>query len=387
VQTNNAKIITDNSFWYALDSSATTVLMLIASVPVARVMGPKVLGHYIYLMFLVGIAQRLANLGIPATACKYMAELFGRGETGLAHEVFRVTLHYQAAISAIITGIGLGLVAFSDPEYRVVSFLIVASMWPAMVSYIPAQANVAAENLRANVPATLTCSVVYVVLVACALAFKWGLTGLAMATFASRGVEAIVRYWGVHQWLRKFPRQIIDLDLRHRMIKFSRQNLGLLALGLVVWDRSEVLFLKQFCDIRQVAYYSLAFSITNQLLMVPRGISSAIGITMFAQYGRDPGRLQGLLRNATRYVSLVTIPVFFGMAAVAEPLIRSTYGNKYLAVVPLIWMMCLWSMPRAFQTHTENLLQATEKQAFLLKWMAITAIVNLSLDALLIPRH
>ena len=65
--TNNPKKIAGNTFWYALDASATTIVMLIASVPVARVMGPNVLGHYIYLLFLTGTAQRLANFGIPAT--------------------------------------------------------------------------------------------------------------------------------------------------------------------------------------------------------------------------------------------------------------------------------------------------------------------------------
>jgi O-antigen/teichoic acid export membrane protein len=387
VSTNNSKTITVNSFWYALDSSATTIVMLIASVPVARVMGPKVLGHYIYLLFLTGTAQRLANLGIPATCCKYMAEFLGRQEYGIAHEVFRTTFRYQATISGLFTLVGLGLTAFAEPGYRTVSILVVASMWPAMISYIPAQANVASENLRANIPASIGSLIMYTVLVVSSLIFHWGLIGLAAATLASRVTEAAIRYWGVHIWLRRFQRIPLPAELRHRMFHFSRYNLVLLALGLVVWDRSEILFLKQFCDVRQVAFYSLAFSITNQLLMAPRGFSSAIGITMLAQYGRDPLRLGPLLRNATRYVSVLTIPLFLGTAAVAEPLIRATYGNGYLAVVPVLWILCISSIPRAYQTHTESLLQATERQNFMVKWLMVTAAVNLLLDALLIPKH
>ena len=34
----------------------------------------------------------------------------------------------------------------------------------------------------------------------------------------------------------------------------SSNNLALLGLGLIVWDRSEVLFLKQFADVKQVAF-------------------------------------------------------------------------------------------------------------------------------------
>ncbi|MBZ5595234.1 MAG: polysaccharide biosynthesis C-terminal domain-containing protein [Acidobacteriia bacterium] len=361
--------------------------MLIASVPVARVMGPKVLGHYIYLLFLTGTAQRLANFGIPATCCKYMAEFLGRQQYGIAHEVFRVTFRYQATISGIITSLGLCLVAFSEPEYRLIAALIVASMWPAMISYIPAQANVAAENLRANLPASIVYLITYTALVILSLALHWGLVGLAIATLVSRVLEAGLRYFGVQRWLRSYPRAALPPQLRNRMFNFSRHNLVLLALGLVVWDRSEVLFLKQLSDVQQVAFYSLAFSIANQLLMVPRALSNAIGITILAQYGRDPLRLGALVRNATRYVSVLAIPLFLGTAAIAEPLIRSTYGGGYVAVVPVLWIICISSIPRAFQLHTEYLLQATEKQRFMVKWLAVTALVNVSLDALIIPNH
>jgi O-antigen/teichoic acid export membrane protein len=387
VSTNNPKTIAGNTFWYALDASATTIVMLITSVPVGRIMGPAVLGHYIYLLFLTATTQRLANLGIPATCGKYMAEFLGRQEYGVAHEVFRVTFRYQATISGIVTAVGLCLVPFADPGYKLITVLIVLSMWPAMIGYVPASANVAAESLRANVPATVAYLIVYTTIVVLSLILHWGLIGLASATLASRVAETVVRTAGVHKWVRNYPRVALAPQLKSRMLNFSRNNLMLLALGLVVWDRSEVLFLKQFSEVQQVAFYSLAFSISNQLLMAPRALSSSVGITILAQFGRDPQRLGALLRNAIRYVSLVTIPLFLGTAAIAEPLIRITYGTRYLAVVPVLAIMCIASIPRAFQSHTENLLQATEQQGFMVRWLIVIAVFNLSLDALLIPRY
>jgi O-antigen/teichoic acid export membrane protein len=338
-------------------------------------------------MFLTGIAQRLANLGIPATCSKYMAEYLGRQEYGVVHEVFRVTFRYQAAISGLITAAGLCVAAFADADYRIVSALIVASMWPAMISYIPAQANVASENLRSNIPASLVYLFSYTALVTASLIFRWGLIGLASATLIARIAEAVVRFLGVHRWVRHYPRAPLPPELKHRMLTFSRQNLVVLALGLVVWDRSEVLFLKHFCDVKEVAFYSLAFSIVSQLLMVPRGVSSAIGVTILAQYGRDPMRLKSILRNATRYVSVLAVPVFLGIGAISEPLIRATYGTGYLAVVAPLRIMSVFAIPRAFQTHTESLLQATERQGFIVRWLVLTAFANLLLDALLIPKY
>jgi len=386
--TTNARTITRNSFWYAIDASAATIVMLIASVPVARVMGPEVLGHYIYLVFLTTIAQRLANLGIPGTACKYMAEYLGNGQVGIARAVYDVTLRYQTLIATLVTAAACVLVyLLADPQYLFVSYLIVLSMWPSMVNNIPAQANVAAENLRANIPASVASFISYSTLVVLTLILHWGIVGLAWATFVSRSLEAAVRYFGVRVRLGSIAPAAIDTTLRRRMFTFSQQNLILLALGLVVWDRSELLFLKYFSDVTQVAFYSLAFSITNQLLMAPRAVSTSIGYTVLAQYGRDHTRLEGLIRNATRYVALLSIPMFLGLAAISYPLIAVVYGAKYLAVVPVLSILSVFSMSRAFQTHSDSLLQATETQGFMVRWLSLSACVNLLLDWLLIPHY
>jgi O-antigen/teichoic acid export membrane protein len=256
-----------------------------------------------------------------------------------------------------------------------------------MVNNIPAQANVASENLRLNIPASFTNFISYTVLVVLTLLFGWGIIGLAIATFTSRTLEALVRYVGVRRRLQGFERHPIPSDLKRRMFTFSQQNLFLLGLGLVVWDRSELLFLKHYSGATEVAFYSLAFSITNQLLMAPRAFSSSIGVTVFAQYGRDASRLDGLMRNATRYVGLLTIPLFLGLAAIADPLIRTVYGPKYLAVIPVLVLMSVFALPRGFQSHIENLLQAHETQGFMVRWLSFVGVLNLLLDWLLIPSH
>jgi len=121
--------------------------------------------------------------------------------------------------------------------------------------------------------------------------------------------------------------------------------------------------------------------------MAPRAFSTSIGYTIFAQYGRDRTRLEGLVQNATRYVWLLTVPMFLGLAVIASPLIRTVYGGKYAAVVPVLYLMSVFAVPRAFQVHSESLLQATETQGFMVKWLAVSAVVNLGLDWLLIPTY
>src|SRR5258705_4575112 len=98
--------ITANWFWYVIDASASMTAVFVASVPVARVMGPQVLGHYIYLVFLTSMAQRLANVGIPATVCKYMSEYLGGGQPRVARQIFRVALRPPAIVATAVAAPG-----------------------------------------------------------------------------------------------------------------------------------------------------------------------------------------------------------------------------------------------------------------------------------------
>src|SRR5947207_7941220 len=128
----------------------------------------------------------------------------------------------------------------AEPQYRLMSYLIVLSMWPGMVNNVPAQANVGAEDLRANIPASAAYFATYSAMVVSTLVLHWGVNGLAASVLLSRSLEALVRYWGVHRRLSRIPPAPIPPELQLRMFRFSRQNLVLLGLGLVIWDRPEV---------------------------------------------------------------------------------------------------------------------------------------------------
>jgi hypothetical protein len=63
----------------------------------------------------------------------------------------------------------------------------------------------------------------------------------------------------------------------------------------IVWGRSEIILLKMLCsDVKQVSYYSVAFTMAEQLACWRIIFGTAAGATIFAQYGRDKSRLPEL---------------------------------------------------------------------------------------------
>src|SRR5271163_5232849 len=99
----NSKTITQNSFWYGIETFANLFLTLFTSIVIARAFGPEKLAYFLYLMWIAGIAGTLGSLGIPAATRKYMSEYFGRGQMGIAKTVFYRTLRLQTFIAAVVT--------------------------------------------------------------------------------------------------------------------------------------------------------------------------------------------------------------------------------------------------------------------------------------------
>jgi O-antigen/teichoic acid export membrane protein len=385
----NTKTITKNSFWYGIETFANLFLTFFTSIVIARRFGPEKLGYFLYLWWIAGIAGVLGGLGIPAATRKYMSEYFGRGQIGVAKTVLYQTLRLQTLMAAIITFAGLlGIWFFGDRQYRVIGLFMIGSIFPFMVNSIAAGANTALEDLRANVPASLVSTGIFVAAVFSSIYFGWGLVGISIGLFTMRAAELVVRFMPLVKRFKQHSAEPIDQILNKRMFLFSGQSLILLLLGLIVWDRSEMVVLKNFCaDIRQVAFYSIAFNITERLLVFSQVFGTATGATMMVQYGRDSSRVRELAETSVRYLALISFPVHLGLAAIAVPLVWVTYGIKYSAAIPAIVVASCLGIPKAFFLPVQALLSSWERQDLIIRWGLVSAALNLVLDFTLIPKY
>ena len=166
--------------------------------------------------------------------------------------------------------------------------------------------------------------------------------------------------------------------LPKRMMTFAWQSVASMIVALVVWNRSEVILLKHLCsDIRQIAFYSLAFSMAEQLLISSTVFGSAAGATIFAQIGRDKSSfrshgfhvsLPGTDRNpATRHR--------LGSCGAGASVF---YGNQYRGAVMVLTLAPLLCLPKASMWPVQSLLQTMERQSYL---MAATVLAGSSILA------
>jgi hypothetical protein len=135
------------------------------------------MGYLIYVMWIASLVSSLGGIGVPETTRKYMAELLGMNDRGTARYIYIRTLLLQmvwrlwqpAASSS-------GCSRYGKPEYRIASLLVALSIWPGMVNYISAQANVATENLSTNLPASvISLPLFFLLTMVATVVLKWGI--------------------------------------------------------------------------------------------------------------------------------------------------------------------------------------------------------------------
>ena len=259
------------------------------------------MGYYLFINFFVTVVTKTSGVGLAGATRKYMSEFLALDRPGTARAVYHLAYKFQLLGSALIAGLGVGAVLlFGDAAYKLISCILIVSIVPGIMSWVPAEANNAFEDASKNTLSAFGYLVSYGLVIVLTVWLHWDLVGVASATLVGRTVEVLMRTAPLHRRLAAMPLDVLDAELVGRIRRFCLQAIGIQLLMTVVWDRSEMVFLKAFSTLEQIAFYSISFSLANNLLSVPRTFGSATGMTMMVEASRDPKRVNALMRNSVR---------------------------------------------------------------------------------------
>ncbi len=386
----NTKTIARNTGWLSIENIINAVVLFTTSIAINRYLGPEKNAYLVYVSYIASLVSSLGSMGIPATTRKYMAEFIGMGDRGTARYIYLRTLVLQLGLATLATCVFLFLVVRSAAgEYKLASVLIVLSTWPAMINFISAQANTAAEDLAKNLPGSIASALTYFTAIAATVLFHWGVVGVGASLLSMRAADFLVRFFPTMKRVLAWETtHAHPPGLRQRMTPFALQAVGSMFVAQIVWGRSEIILLKALCsDVKQVSFYSVAFTMAEQLLLVATIFGTAAGATIFAQYGRDKSRLPELGASTFRYIAMMSIPLHFIAASLAYPALLLFYGRKFEGAMIVVTLAPLLCMFKAFLAPAQNLLESFERQRYVIAATVTAGVIDISVAWYLIPAH
>ena len=365
-----------------------TIVFLGSSIAVARYLGPEKLGRFSYINFFIAVVQRTGGNGLSVATRKYLSEYIALEKLGIARAVYNYSYRIQLIFSVGFAALGIVCVLiFGDPQYRLMSCILLVSVVPGLMSWVPAQANQALEDVSKNTASAFGYLVSYLVIIVLTIHFHWDLVGVASAGLVGRTIEVVWRTIPLNRILSKIPLEELDEEIKNRMKRFSIEAIGVQIIVTAAFDRTELLFLHAYSSLEQLAFYSVSYSLTSNLQTPCRILANATGVTLMVDAVRDPARVKSIVGNASRFTLLVIFSISLGAAAITLPAVLVAYGPRYSGAVPALVVACILGIPRAFQWAPDTLLRIADGQKRLLIWYGITAVFNVAIDFLLIPHY
>ncbi|MGH9523960.1 MAG: hypothetical protein ACRD3E_15670, partial [Terriglobales bacterium] len=217
---------------------------VVVSIALARFLTPANLGVYSYFNWLAAMGCMLATLGLPAACEKYTAECLGSGAHTVAAELLRALLRMMGVLTVVaavaITAFVIVLHLFSG---------ILAGLLALTVLTFSANIGLAAvlggsQNYRDLAAINGSGAVVQAVLLSMAAVRGASVTallavnllvGIAVMLLLARKVRPL--------WASKLSTEAAS-DMIRRLRRFAVPASFIALLDFLVWDKSEILFLK-----------------------------------------------------------------------------------------------------------------------------------------------
>jgi O-antigen/teichoic acid export membrane protein len=362
------------------------------SAMIARRLGAIDMGVYGYAMWIVGTLGIFANIGLPSALTKYISEYLGSNDIVTAVRVGKGLLLVQLAVAAGVSCITVCFMLLKSPYRSIIGLAAVLLFFQALQQSLSA-ALAGIQRFDRLALTSLYVALASVASVGVAALLHAGVMGMLWATLTGLVVAMCLYLRDVNRYLLKAPRNPLPPvaatpDPFRRIRKFSLTVSYILLVDAIVWQRSEILFLKAYSTIAEIGFYTLAYSIASKMSDITSTFSTTLMPLYSESYGRDGLRNVGLVFvNALKYLQMLVVPLCLGGVALARPLTQLLFGAQFLSVALPLQVLLLSMSFTSIGVVISPLLYGIDKQSFIAKYGTAVAVLNIALDLILIPKY
>jgi O-antigen/teichoic acid export membrane protein len=381
-QTTGASVMRGGA-WAALGHIVPQLYVVAISIAGARFLGPSDFGRQSFIAFVSLSVLLVLTSGIGLALMRTVAEALGRdrpdeaiGVVGWAWRLQLVGAVLGAGGLLIAAGLGARPEAAWAFAAAFVAFGVLQSVANAVL--------LGTQHFRSAALIGAVTGGVMVPLIIGVLAAGGGITGMFAVEAAVAGAN-LVWTWVLARRALHGP-SAPAVELRRGALRFAGWTTLSALVTLVVWRRSEFLFLAHYSTDAQIGLYSIAFAMVTAVSAIPEQLSTVFVSAFATLRGADAAdRVRSGFARALRLIVLATLPITAGAAAVGPELLKVVYGDVYEgAGTPLLIMVGVIPF-LAIGSIASSLMSGYDDARTPLLAGAFAAVVNIALALLLIP--
>lgn len=375
----NVKKVASNAKWIIICKIAQSLLQLLIGMLSARYLGPANYGLINYAKSVVAFAAPFTQLGLNATLVRELIE-----EPEKEGEILGTSLAMSFLSSLICIGsvwIFASIANRGEPQTIIVCVLYSLSMMFQAIELIQYWFH---SKLQSKYPSMMML-VAYVVVSAYKIflliaqkniywfavvySVEFGIIGLALLV--------IYRFQSAR-------RLMVSRKIANRLLRNSYPYI-FSSLMVTLFQNTDHVMLKMIVGNTENGYYSAAITCASVCSFVYAAIIDSMRPVILSckkEKSEDYGEHLSTLYCIITYLALAQGLAF---TLLAKPIIKILYGAEYLQAIPVLQML-VWYLSFSQMGRIRNIwILAEEKQKLLWKINLTGALMNILINALLIP--
>lgn len=353
------------TLWTVAHTVVVVVLGFGANIVVSRALGPVAFGRLALLSIAVSLAGTAAGAGVGWGVTQWAVEAWSRSDREHAASLIARSSGWRILVQLPVTvAIGVVLLHRADPlvvAAFVVVTIVATSLDSAMISLIVSQRTSTGAKIG-----LVASTISQLAGVAVALSAPTA-DGVWVARYAAGVIGPLAAVAVLDPVLR---RAVLHPRLPRRMPngfwRFALQFVGSNLLGLLVFNRSEVLVLNLYGQTRGVGVYALAYGVATHLIAPVDAAALPLIAGLGGLLATSPALIgQGLLR-AERLVSLVSGLLLALVVPALVLVVPVIYGHAYQGAGLYLAVLAVVATMRGLKHPVDALLNARRRSNVLL---------------------
>lgn len=356
--------------WSGADIILRQSLQFAVTIALARLLSPAEFGTIALLSLFTGIAGAFVDSGLSAA-------LIQRQDTTQTDESTVFWFNLAAGVlvaSALAASAGWIATFYNAPVLVSLVWVMAANVLLSALGAIHGTLLTKRLDFRTQMKIGGIASAI-----SGGLAIWMALLGFGVWALACQTVAATILSTGL-LWLMSPWRPTFEFSFVSARKLFGFGGF-LLAAGLldIVYSRLYTVFIGKRYGAEDLGYFNRAEGTKQLPVGVLTGILSRVAFPIFAEAKGDPARLRRGVRWAIRGIMLINLPMMLGLMAIAEPVVITLFGVKWLPSVPILKVLCVAGIFWPLHVININVLMAQGHSALLFRLEIVKKVIGIAM--------
>ncbi len=202
----------------------------------------------------------------------------------------------------------------------------------------------------------------------------FGVWSLVYGQLGSKLISTITSF-KLSRW---HPRLEFSIPMAKEQFAYGKFMWAFVVLS-AIGDAVDKVIIGKVLGAASLGYYGLAFNLSNLPATNITSLVNQITFPAFSKVQNDRAKLKSAFIKTLSHVAIISMPIAFGILAIAENLVVVVCGKKWLPAVPLIKILVFYGMSMSISSLTGPIFKAIGKPNVMLYTSILHHLVKIAL--------